>query len=133
MPLQKKKVLIVDDQESVLMIEGRLAKFAGYEPITAADGDEALKLARSEPVRLILLDIMLPGKNGFEVLRELKADPKTRDIPVVVITALHSEKDQDARQLTGAAHVLSKPVPAEELTKILKKYLGTPTEFVQGT
>lgn len=128
MTLQKQKVLIVDDQESVLLIQGRLAKFAGYEPITASDGDEALKLARSEPIQLILLDVMMPGKNGFEVVAELHADPKTKDIPIIIITALDTSRDENISKLSGVAHILSKPVPAKELQEILKKYLGPPTD-----
>jgi CheY-like chemotaxis protein len=124
MTADRKKVLIVDDQETVLMIEGRLATFAGYEALTAADGDEALKLARSEPVHLILLDIMLPKMSGIEVLRELKSDPKTRDIPVVVITALQVDKGGDANEFPGAARILSKPVSAGELQEIFRKYLA---------
>ncbi len=129
MPIQKKKVLIVDDQESLLLIQERLAKFAGYDPITAGDGEEALRLARSEPVRLILLDIMMPGMSGFEVLSALRADPKTKDIPVIIITALDSIRDQSLKQLPGVVHILTKPVPARELQDVFKKYLGPPTEF----
>lgn len=129
MTLSKKKVLIVDDQETVLLIEGRLAKFAGYEPITANDGEEALKIARSEPVRLILLDIMMPGMSGFEVLQALKTDPKTKDIPVIVITALDAGRDASLQQLSGVVDILAKPVPAKDLQNLLKKYLGPPTEF----
>ena len=129
MTIQKKKVLIVDDQESVLLIEGRLAKFAGYEPVTALDGEEALQIARTEAVHLILLDMMMPGMSGFEVLQELKADPKTKDIPVIVITALDKVHDSALKQLPGAAHILTKPVPARILQETLKKFLGPPTEF----
>ncbi len=129
MTLTKKKVLIVDDQESVLLIESRLAKFAGYEPLTASDGDEALKLIRSHAVDLILLDLMLPGTSGFEVLRELREDPKTKDIPVIVITALDNKHDASLQGLAGVAEILSKPVPTKKLQDILKQYLGPATEI----
>jgi len=132
MTSSRKKVLIVDDQESVLLIEERLTHFAGYEAVTASDGTEALAIARSEPVQLILLDMMMPGMSGFEVLAELKADEKTRDIPVIVITALEKRRDASLNQLVGAAHILTKPVPAKDLQEILRKFLGSPTGPAQS-
>jgi len=123
MPFRKKKVLIIEDEDSVRLVNARAVSFAGFEAIT-----EGLALALREPVRLILLDIMMPGKSGFEMLRELHASPATRDIPVVVLSALSSASDQETARLNGASAFLVKPVGVKELQAVLKKHLGASME-----
>lgn len=101
------KVLLVDDSKILRRaIEMMLVK-AGHEVCTAADGEEALKTAREEQPEAILLDMMLPGMTGPEVLKALKADPRTVEIPVIVSSSL-SQKNEQKLMEDGAAGFLEK-------------------------
>ena len=104
------RVLVVDDvPANVRLLEAKLTN-EFYEVLTAADGPQALQLAKAESPDIILLDIMMPGMDGFEVCRRLKADPATRLIPVVLITALSDTKDRVMGLKAGADDFLTKPV-----------------------
>src|SRR4051812_9833599 len=82
------RVLVVDDQEDIRrMLEG-LVRAAGHEAVLAADGEEAIAEATERPPGLVILDLMMPGINGFDVLRSLRNDPRTRAVPIVVFSAL---------------------------------------------
>ena len=102
-------ILLVDDEPDMLeMLELRLKKF-GYKVITAITGEECLQKVEAKYPDLILLDILLPGLSGFEVVRQLKAKKITRDIPVIMVTALIG-KDAETKGLErGADYFISKP------------------------
>lgn len=103
-------VLIVDDHPENLVVLGGL--LADEHTVRAAkDGERALELARRLPLPdLVLLDIMMPGMDGLEVLRRLRADPLTRDIPVVFVSALDGDADEEAGLALGAADYIHKPL-----------------------
>ena len=82
-----KKILVADDEPYILMALTDAVEMEGYECVTAVNGQEALQKAREEHPDLIMLDIMMPYMDGYEVCRELKADPTTREIPVIMLTA----------------------------------------------
>ena len=82
-----KKILVCDDEPYILMALTDAVEMEGYECVTAINGKEALQKARETHPDLIMLDIMMPFMDGFEVCRELKADASTRDIPVIMLTA----------------------------------------------
>lgn len=104
------RVLVVDDNETNRrLLEARLSA-EYFEVLQAADGHECLTLARSHEPDIVLLDIMMPGIDGFETCRRLKADPATRHIPVVMITALDQRADRIAGLEAGADDFLTKPV-----------------------
>ncbi len=104
------RILVVDDiLPNVRLLEAKLSA-EYFEVITASDGPSALKIAESEMPDLILLDIMMPGMDGFEVCERLKADAKTRHIPVVMVTALSDVNDRVRGLKAGADDFLSKPV-----------------------
>jgi len=107
---KKGKVLLIEDDQ--LMIRLYKTKFGmeGYKINVATDGAQGLKLASSDPPDAILLDIVMPGMDGFEVLRRLKKNPKTKDIPVLILTALPGDEEiiQKATQL-GALDFVEKP------------------------
>jgi len=104
------RVLVVDDiQTNRRLLEARLSA-EYFEVLQAADGHECLALARSHEPDIILLDVMMPGIDGFETCRRLKADPVTRHIPVVMITALDQRADRIAGLEAGADDFLTKPV-----------------------
>jgi diguanylate cyclase (GGDEF)-like protein len=104
----KYRILAVDDEKSNLMVLSGILS-ADYSIFTAKTGEEALSRAAEDPPDLILLDILLPGIDGFEVLRRLKASPDTRMIPVIIITGLQSDKDEERGLLLGAVDYIAKP------------------------
>lgn len=101
------KVLLVEDSKFLRISTERVLTKAGYEVVTAADGDEALRLARQNLPQLILLDIMLPKMTGPDVLKVLKKDPATAAIPVMMLTSL-SQKNAKALEKDGAASFFEK-------------------------
>ena len=104
------RILVVDDIEAnVRLLEAKLtAEY--YEVVTAADGVQALAAAAEHDPDIILLDVMMPGMDGFEVCRRLKADPATRHIPVVLVTALDGRRDRLSGLEAGADDFLTKPI-----------------------
>jgi len=104
------RILVVDDVEAnVRLLEAKLAA-EYYEVLTANDGPTALALAASEKPDVVLLDVMMPGMDGFSVCRRLKDDPETRHIPVVLVTALDGRADRVAGLEAGADEFLTKPI-----------------------
>ena len=122
--MAKKKVLIVDDSGLVrLIVSDELSKL-GYDTYTASNADKALKICKTKKPDLILLDVMLPGINGFEACKLLKADPDTRKIPVVFVTAKdHPEDIQDGKRAGGVDYLI-KPFVGGELQKTVVKIIG---------
>lgn len=115
------KILAVDDEDSIRELLAIQLKKNGYEAITAADGQEAL--AKAYGTDLILLDVMMPEMDGFEVCRRLKADPATRDIPIVMLTAKAEEIDKVLGLELGADDYLEKPFSMRELMARIKAVL----------
>jgi CheY-like chemotaxis protein len=101
------KVLLVDDSKFLRMANEHALSKAGYQVSTAADGEEALRVANDKRPDIILLDMMLPKISGPEVLKALKANPATKDIPVIVLTSL-SQKNEEKLLHEGAAAYLEK-------------------------
>ncbi len=109
------RVLIVDDEESTRLVLSRLLAPAQFEVLTAAGAEEARSMVDAEPPDVVLLDVMMPGKDGFDFCRELKDDPRTRLIPVVLLTGLSRREDRVHGIEAGADDFLSKPIYREEL------------------
>ena len=116
-----KKILIVDDEKDILDLLEFNLEAEGYKTYKAKDGDEALQKAESKKPDLILLDIMLPKKDGFEVLRELRVNAKTSDIPVIFLTAKDSEIDEVVGLELGADDYIIKPISIRKLLARVKK------------
>ncbi len=114
-PAVTDRVLVVDDEpEIVALVAYHLAK-AGYRVATAAAGQDAIDIARRERPALIVLDLMLPGMSGFEVLEVLRADDNTRDVAVLMLTARREEVDRIRGLSLGADDYLTKPFSPQEL------------------
>jgi DNA-binding response OmpR family regulator len=104
------RVLIVDDQCDNRELLAVILASEHYVVVCAASGEEALDIVAREPPDLVLLDIMMPGKNGYQVVVELKANPATKKIPVIMVSALDGEKVRELARNVGADGFLTKPV-----------------------
>src|SRR5690349_7655549 len=104
------RILVVDDIEANVRLLAAKLSAEYYEVLTASDGATALAIAGSEAPDIILLDIMMPGMDGFQVCRRLKDDPLTRHIPVVLVTALDGRGDKITGLEAGADEFLTKPI-----------------------
>ena len=119
---KKAKVLIVDDDAFLSGIYATKLELEGFEVVSARDGEDGLKAAAKEMPDLILLDVLMPKLDGFEVLKRLKADAAVKAIPVIMLTNLGQKEDIEKGMQEGAADYLIKAhfVPAEAVEKIKK-------------
>ncbi len=117
-------ILVCDNEEVLRGLVRESLDGNGYTLIEARDGNEAIEQARHVQPDLILLDMMMPGQSGLEVLAELRRDPKLRGIPVVMLTARAQVTDREAAQLAGADCFLAKPFSPLELVCVVKELLG---------
>jgi DNA-binding response OmpR family regulator len=119
---KQKTVLLVDDEpDFVDMIQMRL-EANEYRVVVAYDGESGVKKAAAEQPDVILLDVMMPGMDGFKTLRELRHAETTRDIPVIMLTAKGETKSIFKAQEAGAADYLIKPVDSEKMLAMVKRH-----------
>jgi two-component system, cell cycle response regulator DivK len=120
-------VLVVDDSEDTRVMYGAYLRHVGYHVREAATGAAALLLARREPIDVILMDIALPEMDGFEATRRLKADPETKRIPVVALTAYAVPPAPERAAEAGCAAYLAKPCTPREVVATIERVLeGVP-------
>ncbi|WP_287587139.1 response regulator transcription factor [Candidatus Borrarchaeum sp.] len=117
------KILIVDDEPDTVNLAKMILERDGYHVISAYNWDDAIKKAESEMPDFIYLDMVMPGKSGLEVCKILKAQPKTKKIPVVMFTALGRDVDKKLSKEAGADGHFLKPFEAEDLIAEIKKHL----------
>jgi len=117
------KILVVDDNEQNLELLVAYLETLNCPVVTAVDGVDALEKIAAEEPDLILLDIMMPRMSGFEVCRKIKSDPTTRDIPVIMVTALNELTDIERGVESGTDDFITKPVNRLELTTRVKSLL----------
>jgi len=108
MPENKPKILIIEDDQRINKVYMAKLSVEGITVMTALDGEEGLRKIYSEKPDLILLDLMLPRKSGFDILKEIKADPKVKDIPVIILSNLAQEKEIEQGLALGAVDYLVK-------------------------
>jgi len=111
------RMLVVDDSPTICAVLGKMLGQEGYAVSSANDGDSAIRLARDAQPALIFLDIVLPGMNGFAVLRALRHDPLTREIPIVMISGNQQATEQFYVQRFGADDFMKKPFGRDEVCK----------------
>ena len=119
----KPSILIIDDEKDIIRLVQYNLEKEGYQIFSAASGEEGFELAKSKSPSLILLDLMLPGIDGLEVFKLLKADSHTRAIPVIMLTAKNSDIDQVVGLELGAADYISKPFSTKVLQARVKNIL----------
>lgn len=118
---QRKRVLVVDDEPDFVAMVCRYLQRDGYETIAATSAQRAIALAKAAQPDVITLDIMMPQQDGFSALKAIKADPQTRDIPVVILSII---EDETRGRHLGAAACIHKPLNAEELRETIVRVLG---------
>jgi DNA-binding response OmpR family regulator len=120
---KKPRILIADDDAFIRRpLEWILAQ-EGFDPETASDGDECMETLRSNPPDLLILDVMMPGLDGFEICRRMKDDPKLRQIPVVLLSARGREHDRERGMALGAAEYMTKPYSPTDLMQRIRGLL----------
>lgn len=117
-------VLIVDDSPTEVLVLSRYLGKAGYETASAADGREGIAKARELQPALVLMDVVMPGMNGFQATRELAKDPATTDIPVIMVTTKGQETDKIWGMRQGARDYLVKPVTEAQLVAKVRAVLA---------
>lgn len=121
--MDRPRVLIVDDEPHIVLSLEFLLERAGYATAVAADGDEALALVRRLRPDVVLLDIMMPGQNGYAVCRAIKADPETRGIPVIMLSAKGQEVEVLKGLELGASAYVTKPFGNAEILEAIRAVL----------
>lgn len=119
-----RRILIADDEHNIRHILDFSLNVEGFDVIAAQDGEEALLLAASESPDLIIMDVMMPGCGGIEACRQLKQDPRTRAIPVVLLTARSSRDDREAGLAAGAVEYVTKPFSPQKVIDLVQSILG---------
>jgi two-component system alkaline phosphatase synthesis response regulator PhoP len=122
--MSKGRILVVDDEIYIVHILDFSLGMEGYEVITALDGEQALEKLNSERPDLIVLDIMMPKLDGYEVCKAIKSDPETRHIPVILLSAKGRNVDQKLGFDVGADDYITKPFSPRKLVERINQLLG---------
>ena len=118
-----RKILVADDSDNIRNVLQLNFEWKGYEVLAAADGEEAIRLAERVRPDLIILDVMMPRRNGFQVCRLFKSDAKTSEIPVILLTAKNQKEDRYWGQDCGADEYITKPFNTPMLEKVVERLL----------
>jgi two-component system cell cycle response regulator DivK len=119
-----RKVLIVEDNPQNLYLAGYLLETAGFEVVSAGDGLAGVEMAKAEMPDIVLMDILLPGIDGYEATRRLKAVAGLADVPVVALTAYSMEGDEAAALTVGCDGYISKPIDPADFVEQVRRFLG---------
>lgn len=120
MPIQK--ILLVDDSKTELHVLSELLSKKGYQVRTAENGEEAMRRLQEEKPDLILMDVVMPGQNGFQLTRAITRDPQYASVPVIICTSKNQETDRVWGMRQGARDYVVKPVNPEELLSKIKAF-----------
>lgn len=119
-----KKILIADDEQNIVISLEFLMKREGFTVVVATDGDEAVRMIRSEQPDLVLLDVMMPKKSGFEVCQEIKADPALQGVRILMLTAKGRDTEVAKGLALGADAYMTKPFSTRDLVARVRSMLG---------
>lgn len=123
-----RRILIADDEHNIRHILDFSLHVEGFDVLAAQDGEEALALAASELPDLVIMDVMMPGCGGIEACRRLKQNPRTKQIPVILLTARSSREDREAGEAAGAAEYITKPFSPQKVIDLIQSILGVAHE-----
>jgi DNA-binding response OmpR family regulator len=118
------RILIVDDDAFIRRPLEFILREEGYQPSSAANADEGMRAIEACPPDLIVLDVMMPGKDGFTLCGELKGDPRYAGIPIVLLSARGQEHDRQKGLALGAAEFITKPYSPHEFKRCVRQLLG---------
>ena len=127
-----KKIMAVDDERHIVRLIQVNLEWAGYQVVTAFDGQDALRKVETEKPDVIVLDVMMPKMDGFEVLKRLQANPDTREIPVIMLTAKAQDADVFRGWSSGVSAYLTKPFNPLELVTFVKRILSGRDDYDDG-
>ena len=122
---KRKRVLVVEDTDSVQMMLKWWITNDGFDVDVVSDGGEALERVSSASPDLIVLDVMMPGLNGYAVCRKLRELEQTKKTPIIIITALQASTDSDEAKRSGANEVMIKPLNKDDFIRRIRTYLGS--------
>lgn len=120
-----KKILVIEDNPSAQRLTQYTLEKKGYQVITASDGLEGLKKAREEHPDLVILDVMLPGLDGYEVCRQLRQKPETSSLPILMCSAKAHQQDREVALRMGADEYLTKPAPPSAIVATVETLLAS--------
>ena len=123
-----RSVLVVDDEANILLSLEFLMKKAGYDVRTARDGEEALAEMRKARPDLVLLDIMMPKRNGFDVCETIRANPEWKDVRVIMLTAKGRDAEREKGLAVGADDYITKPFSTREVVERVSGWLGAASD-----
>lgn len=119
-----KKILIVDDNENNRLLISDILQYRGYEISEAEDGEKGISMARQLKPDLILLDMQMPGMDGFAAAQILKSDPLTKDIKIIVVTSLAMKGDREKIIALGVDDYIAKPIDTRQFPVLVEKHIG---------
>ncbi len=119
------RVLIVDDSPTEIHVIRGILERNGYEVLTASNGEEGIDCASKEMPELILMDVVMPGLNGFQATRAITKDPKTQHIPIIIVSTKDQETDRVWGLRQGAKEYITKPVDEEKLLQKINAMIGS--------
>lgn len=120
---EAKKILVADDEKSLVRLLRISFEIEGFHVVEAYDGEEALEKTNAEKPDIILLDILMPKMNGLSVLENLKQNPETSNIPIVILSAKITQEDKKRSSELGAVQYITKPFNPIQLVKIIRKMI----------
>lgn len=119
-----KKIVVVEDEPNITEAISYILSRDGWEVATHANGETAAEAVRAAAPDAVVLDVMLPGRSGYEILEDLRADPRFAALPVLMLTARGQKKDRDLADRLGATRFMTKPFSNAEMLKALREIAG---------
>jgi DNA-binding response OmpR family regulator len=119
-----KRVLLIEDEPNIIEAISFILSRDGWTVHTHSDGDTAMERVRSTPPDLVILDVMLPGRSGYDILREIRADASTATLPIMMLTARGQTKDRELAERLGATHFMTKPFSNAEVLENVRTLVG---------
>lgn len=119
-----RRVLLIEDEPNIIEAISFILSRDGWTVHTHEDGSTALDKVRAAPPDMVILDVMLPGRSGFDILRDLRDSAETADLPVMMLTARGQSKDRDLAERLGANHFMTKPFSNQEVREQVRLLMG---------